>query len=141
MFDWIKNINKDYPEFWKKYISKFEHRSKRFVALSLESSGTNPEKDVIFSFGSIGVFNNAVVVGDEFEIVIPQYKFLHDNEMSNEFIIESRQEKMAEPEAVAAWRGISLEDAELVVGQARVQDHRASQGDSGEDAQGRRRTA
>lgn len=100
MFDWIKHINKDYPEFWKKYLSKFDHRSKRFVTLSLESSGTNPEKDVIFAFGAIGVFNNSVLVGDHFEIVIPQYKFLHDNGMDNEFIIESAQEKLSEDQAI-----------------------------------------
>ncbi|RZJ67349.1 MAG: 3'-5' exonuclease [Flavobacterium sp.] len=103
MFDWIKNISKDYPEFWRKYLAKFEHRSKRFVAISLESSGTNPERDVIFSFGAIGVFNDNVVIGDQFEILIPQYKYLHDNEMSNEFIIESKQDKLTEPEAIEAF--------------------------------------
>lgn len=103
MFDWIKHINKEYPEFWKKYLAKFDHRSKRFVTLSLESSGTNPEKDVIFAFGALGVFNNNLMIGDHFEIVIPQYKFLHDNEMDNEFVIESKQDKLGEPEAVEAF--------------------------------------
>lgn len=103
MFDWIKNISKEYPEFWKQYLAKFEQRSKRFVAVSLESSGTNPEKDVIFSFGAIGVFNNNVIVGDAFEILIPQYKYLHDNEISNEFIIESKQDKLTEPEAIQSF--------------------------------------
>lgn len=103
MFDWIKNISKEYPEFWKKYLAKFEQRSKRFVAVSLESSGTNPEKDVIFSVGAIAVFNNNVLIGDAFEILIPQYKFLHENEISNEFIIESKQDKLPEPEAVEAF--------------------------------------
>ncbi|NUY79918.1 3'-5' exonuclease [Flavobacterium sp. MAH-1] len=103
MFDWIKHINKEYPEFWKKYLAKFDHRSKRFVTLSLETSGTNPEKDVIFAFGAMGVFNNNLMIGDHFEIVIPQYKFLHDNEMDNEFVIESKQDKLGEPEAVEAF--------------------------------------
>jgi len=103
MFDWIKHINKEYPEFWKKYLSKFDHRSKRFVALSLESSGTNPEKDVIFAFGALGVSNNAVAVGDHFEVVVPQYKYLHDNGMDNEFLIESKQYKMSENEAIEAF--------------------------------------
>ncbi|RZJ72740.1 3'-5' exonuclease [Flavobacterium sp.] len=104
MFDWIKHINKEYPEFWKKYLAKFDHRSKRFVALSLEHSGTNPEKDVIFAFGAIGVFNNNVLIGDSFETVIPQYKFLHDNGMdSNEFILESKQDKLSENDATEAF--------------------------------------
>ena len=29
MIDWIKNINKDYPEFWKNYLTKFETRPNR----------------------------------------------------------------------------------------------------------------
>jgi DNA polymerase-3 subunit epsilon len=53
MIDWIKNINKDYPEFWRNYLSKFETRPQRYVALSIDYSGANPQKDVIFAFGAI----------------------------------------------------------------------------------------
>jgi DNA polymerase-3 subunit epsilon len=102
MFDWIKNISKEYPEFWKKYLVKFEHKSKRFVILSVESSGNNPQIDVIFAFGAIAVINNNIIVGDQFEVVIPQYKYLHDNNLSNEFIAESKQDKLAEPQAIEA---------------------------------------
>ena len=49
MLDWIKNINKEHPEFWKNYLSKFEKKSQRYVSLSITSTGTNPEKDVILS--------------------------------------------------------------------------------------------
>jgi DNA polymerase-3 subunit epsilon len=24
MLDWLKNINKEHPEFWKNYVSKFD---------------------------------------------------------------------------------------------------------------------
>ncbi len=100
MFDWIKNINKDYPEFFKSYLAKFESRPNRFVILNTESSGLNPEKDVIFSFGGIAVIEDKIVVQDNFEIVLLQYKYLHDNELSNEFLIESKLPKMAEPQAI-----------------------------------------
>lgn len=103
MFDWIKNINKEYPEFWKNYISKFEKRTSRFVVLSTETTGLNPEKDVILSFGGVAVVNNSIVVSDSFEIVLLQYKYLHDNGLSNEFIIESTQPKLGEREAVEAF--------------------------------------
>jgi len=103
MFDWIKNINKEYPEFWKNYISKFEKRTSRFVVLSTETTGLNPEKDVILSFGAVAVVNNSIVVSDTFEIVLLQYKYLHDNGLSNEFIIESTQPKLGEREAVEAF--------------------------------------
>ncbi len=100
MFDWIKNINKEYPEFWKNYLVKFESRPKRFVVLCTETSGHHPEKDVIFSFGALGVIDNTILVGDNFEAVLLQYKYLHENELSNEFLIESKLPKMAEPQAI-----------------------------------------
>lgn len=103
MFDWIKNINKDYPEFYKRYLQKFEQRGKRFVVISLHTSGNNPEKDVIFSFGALAVVNNVVAIGDQFEVIIPQYKYLHDHNLSMEFIMESQMEKRTEAQAVEAF--------------------------------------
>jgi DNA polymerase-3 subunit epsilon len=100
MLDWLKNINKEHPEFWKTYLSKFEHKSKRFVVLSTETSGMNPHKDVILSIGSFAVVDNSILIGDSFEAVLLQYKFLHDNGLSNEFIIESKMKKLVEPEAI-----------------------------------------
>lgn len=102
MLDWIKKINKEYPEFWKNYVSKFEKKSSRYVILSTETTGLNPHKDVILSFGAIAVVNNAVVIGDTFEVVLLQYIYLHDNGLSNEFIIESKQPKLGEREAIQA---------------------------------------
>jgi DNA polymerase-3 subunit epsilon len=102
MLDWIKNINKEYPEFWKIYLSKFEKKSNRFVVLSTETTGLSLEKDVILSFGSFSVINNSIVIGDSFETVIAQYKFFHDNGISNEFTIETKMKKMGEAEAIQA---------------------------------------
>ena len=103
MIDWIKNINKDYPEFWKLYLAKFASKSKRLVVLSTETTGLNPAKDVILSFGAIGVVNDTILIGDNFEVVILQYKYLHDHGLSNEFLIESKQTKLAEPQAIQAF--------------------------------------
>lgn len=100
MIDWLKNINKEHPEFWKEYLSKFDKKSKRFVILSTETSGLNPVKDVILSIGSFAVIDNSIVIGDSFEAVLLQYKFLHDNGLSNEFIVESKMKKLGEPEAL-----------------------------------------
>jgi len=100
MLDWIKNINKEYPEFWKLYLAKFETKSNRYVILSTETTGLNPKKDVILSFGAIGVINDVIKIGDNFEVVILQYKYLHDNGLSNEFLIESKLSKLAEPQAI-----------------------------------------
>ena len=103
MLDWIKNINKPHPEFWKTYLSKFDNKSERYIALSLETSGLNPDKDVIMSFGAMAVINDNVIIGDHFEVVIPQYKFLHDNGISNDFLLESSLPKMAEPVAIETF--------------------------------------
>jgi DNA polymerase-3 subunit epsilon len=103
MLDWIKNINKEYPEFWKAYLAKFERKPARFVVLCTHSSGHHPSKDVIFSFGAVAVVGGEMIVGDSFEVMLLQYKYLHDNEMSNEFIIESELPKMQEPQAIEAF--------------------------------------
>jgi DNA polymerase-3 subunit epsilon len=103
MLDWIKNINKDYPDFWKDYLTKFETKPNRFVVLSTETSGLNPNKDVILSLGAFAVIDDGVVIKDSFESVLLQYKFLHDNGLSNEFIIESKMIKMEEPAAMEAF--------------------------------------
>ena len=100
MIDWLKNINKEHPEFWKDYLSKFDKKSKRFVILSTETSGLNPVKDVILSIGSFAVIDNSIIIGDSFEAVLLQYKFLHDNGLSNEFIVESKMKKLGESEAI-----------------------------------------
>lgn len=100
MLDWLKNINKEYPEFWKNYVAKFEKKSNRFVVLSTETSGLNPDKDIILSIGSFAVIDNSIIIGDNFETVLLQYKFLHDNGLSNEFIVESKMKKLVEPEAI-----------------------------------------
>lgn len=100
MLDWIKNINKDYPEFWKTYLSKFEKKSNRFVVLCTETTGMNPDKDVILSIGSFSVINDSILIGDSFETVFAQYKFFHDNGISNEFTVESKMKKLSETEGI-----------------------------------------
>ncbi|MFY0483010.1 PolC-type DNA polymerase III [Flavobacterium sp. PLA-1-15] len=103
MLDWLKNINKDYPEFWKQYLSKFENKSNRFVVLSTETTGLDAHSDVILSIGAISIENNSIVIGDTFEVVLLQYVYNHDHGISNEFIIESKQPKSLEPQAIQAF--------------------------------------
>lgn len=103
MLDWLKYINKEHPEFWKTYLSKFDKKSKRYVILSTETSGFNLHKDVIFSIGSFAVVDDSILIGDSFETILLQYKFLHDNKLSNTFIIESKMKKLGEPDAIIAF--------------------------------------
>lgn len=103
MLDWLKLINREYPEFWKTYLSKFDKKSKRFVVFSTETTGLSTHKDVILSIGSFAVIDNSIVIGDSFEAVLLQYKFLHDNGLSNEFIVESKMKKLGEAEAIMSF--------------------------------------
>jgi DNA polymerase-3 subunit epsilon len=100
MLDWLKNINKEYPEFWKTYLSKFETKSKRYVVLSMETSGLSVEKDVIFGIGAFAVVDDCIVIGDSYETFVLQYKFLHDNKISNDFINETHMKKLGEADAI-----------------------------------------
>ncbi|MCM0667177.1 3'-5' exonuclease [Flavobacterium tyrosinilyticum] len=103
MLDWLKNINKDYPDFWKDYLTKFETKPNKFVVLSTETSGLNPDKDVVLSLGAFSVIDDSIVIKESFETVLLQYKYLQDNGLSNEFIIESKMMKMPEPDALEAF--------------------------------------
>lgn len=105
MIDWIKKINREYPDFWNKYIATFEikPKEKRYVIISLTKSGTNTEKDVLFSIGGIAMVDDSIFIKDQFEIVLLQYKFLHENGLSNEFIVESKKEKLVEPTAIQSF--------------------------------------
>lgn len=100
MIDWLKNINKNSPEFWKNYLTKFENKSNRYVVLCTETSGLNPKKDVILSFGAVAVIEDSIRLCEVFEVTIPQYKFLHDNALSNDFLLESEQPKLSENQAI-----------------------------------------
>ena len=100
MLDWIKNINRDYPDFWKVYLSRMEKKSSRFVVLSTETTGLDYKKDVILSIGAFAIENDSILIGDSYEVVLLQYVYNHDNGLSNEFIIESKQPKQLEPKAI-----------------------------------------
>jgi DNA polymerase-3 subunit epsilon len=103
MLDWLKNINKEYPEFWKSYLSKFESKSNRYLVFTTETSGLSLEKDVILSIASFAVINDSIIIADNFETVIAQYKFFHDNGISNEFTIETKMKKLSEYEGIQAF--------------------------------------
>ena len=98
MIDWLKN--KKYPEFWKTYLQKHEVKSERFVMLSVQTTGLNPQKDVILTIGAVAVIQNKVVIEDAFEVILLQYIYNHDHGFSNEFIIESKAPKSTEADGM-----------------------------------------
>ncbi len=103
MLDWLKNMNKVYPEFWKTYLLSFNKKSKRYVILSLETTGESIQHDVILTFGAFSVIDDSIHIGDSFETVLMQYKYFHDNKQPFDFIVESKLKKMGEPDAIKAF--------------------------------------
>lgn len=102
MLDWLK-INKDYPQFWKDYLGKFENKSRRFVAFSTETTGLDPEKDVILSIGAVAIENNTIVVKDSFEALIFQEKFTPEVALKSGVLKGIPDEKHSESEAIEAF--------------------------------------
>ena len=100
MLDWIKYMHNDHPEFWKSYLAKFAQKSNRFVVISAVATGTSPNNDVLLSLGAVAVEHNAINVKESIEMVLQQYKFLHENGFSNAYIIESELPKLGEAEAI-----------------------------------------
>ncbi|GIZ08494.1 exonuclease domain-containing protein [Flavobacterium sp. UMI-01] len=103
MLDWLKSINKVYPDFWKNYLSTFNKKSKRYVILATETTGESLHADVILTIGAFSVIDDSIHVGDSFETVLMQYKYFHDNKLPFDFIVESKLKKMGEPDAIRAF--------------------------------------
>jgi DNA polymerase-3 subunit epsilon len=49
------------------------------------------------------VVDDSILVSDSYEAILLQYKFLHQNKLSNAFIIESKMKKMGEIDAIIAF--------------------------------------
>jgi DNA polymerase III subunit epsilon len=94
MIDWIKNINKDFPSFWKTYLSKFDKKSNRFVVLSINTTGLDTKNDFILSIGCISVLNNSILVSDSFEINLKS----NTRNLENEFF--SNKSELIESEGI-----------------------------------------
>lgn len=102
MLDWLK-INKDYPEFWKEYLHKFEHKSKRFVVFSTETTGLDTEKDVILSIGAVGIEKDRIIVKDSFDITIIQEKFNPEIAIKNGILKDNNEDKVSQNEAITKF--------------------------------------
>ncbi|MCG9792708.1 3'-5' exonuclease [Flavobacterium algicola] len=96
-------MNKVYPDFWKNYLSTFNKKSKRFVLLSIETTGDSVQSDVILTIGAFSVIDDSIHIGDNFETVLMQYKFFHDNKLPFDFIVDSKLKKMGEPDAMKGF--------------------------------------
>jgi DNA polymerase III subunit epsilon len=67
-------FNKDYPDFWKNYNNSFKSKTNKFVVVSIEASGSDPEKDAILSLACVSILENRMLLKDAFELHITQPK-------------------------------------------------------------------
>jgi DNA polymerase III subunit epsilon len=107
MIDWIKNINKDFPSFWKTYLSKFDKKSNRYVVLSINTTGLDTKNDFILSIGCISVLNNSILVSDTFEINLKS----NTRNLENEFF--SDKSELIESEGIRLFINY-IENAVLI---------------------------
>jgi DNA polymerase-3 subunit epsilon len=94
-----KLFHKEYPEFWKKYTESFKNPATKYVVISMETSGLDPEKDVIMSIAATAIIDNRIILKDSFEIFIKHNTPLDAN-LDNEFITVSKLEKVSENIAI-----------------------------------------
>lgn len=94
-----KIFNKDYPEFWKKYTDSFKKPASKYVVISLETSGIDPEKDVIMAIAATSVIDNRIIIKDAFEITI-QHKNKVDFEIDTEIAILENVDEVSENQAI-----------------------------------------
>ena len=113
--DWL--IGTNVPQFWKNYLTYFEKDEesevhKRYVVFYMETSGLDWREDVILSIGAIGVNDNAIEVGDFFEIFIKQDKF-SPKSVAFSSVLKEQDEKFVEAEALIQFLNF-IKDATLV---------------------------
>ena len=82
MLDWLKNIGKDYPDFWKNYIGHFEHNTNRKVIIYLETTGINPSKDRILSIGAVTINHDQIMLENSLEIELNKDEILKSKELT-----------------------------------------------------------
>ncbi|MBK7104791.1 MAG: 3'-5' exonuclease [Ignavibacteriae bacterium] len=109
IFNFFKNkTSKEYPEFWKNYISLFEEKQKYkipisqadFVIIDVESTGLDFKKDKILSIGGVKIKNNQIDVSNTFEIYLEQDEFNPDAALVHGILKKSNSEKISEQDGI-----------------------------------------
>ncbi|MEW5675377.1 exonuclease domain-containing protein [Flavobacterium enshiense] len=104
MLDWL--TGKGDPDFWKKYSESFDKADAnapvRYIVFDCEKTGQDWKEDQILSIGCIGVQNDAIAIGDFFEVSITNQQETAQNE-AVEKLFKVNTESIAEPEAMVQF--------------------------------------
>ncbi len=104
----LKKKQKSHPEFWKEYLRHFEHKKDpktpietiRFVAFDTETTGLNPKKDRILSFGAVSLIGNRIEINDSLESYVTQPSTKKDAVLIHGILQNGKEKKKSEEEAV-----------------------------------------
>lgn len=97
---------KEYPEFWRAYLSHFikkEHKTletSRFVALDTETTGFDVNNDRILSIGALTILKNEIVVANSFEVYLKQSHFNPNTVHIHGILQHGRIKKISEETAI-----------------------------------------
>jgi DNA polymerase-3 subunit epsilon len=111
-------LKKSYPKFWVNYLKHFSksnsvEKSIRYVIFDTETTGLNPDSDVMLSLGAVTVIENHILVNDSMELYLKQDKFTPETVPIHGILREGNIEKILESEAVIRFIEF-IKDAVLV---------------------------
>ena len=101
--NWFKNIVKDSPKFWEKYLSYFKdelREERRYVVFDCETTGLDYKIDKILSIGAVAIINNQIIIDDFMEVFLIQDLFKADSVPIHGILKEGKEEKIVEVEAI-----------------------------------------
>lgn len=100
MLEWL--TGKGDPGFWKEYLAHFDKEVSsapvRYVVFDCEKTGQDWKEDQLLSIGGIAVIDDAVAVGDFFEVFIQNNKETNPNE-AVEKLLKVKPDAVIEQEA------------------------------------------
>lgn len=114
---------KEYPFFWKNYLSKLEYQVNKdtpinqlsFVVFDTETSGFDPKKDKLLTIGAVRVKNNQINLKESFEVRILQEEMYNNSTISVHGIIPNKEKGIPKHEAIQQF--IDYLGADIIVGQ------------------------
>ncbi|KAA3639517.1 MAG: 3'-5' exonuclease [Bacteroidetes bacterium] len=103
-----KKSNKPVPEFWKEYLTFFTEKQDgktplekiRFVAFDTETTGLNPQKDRILSFGAVSLSGNKMDLSNSLESYVVQDSTKKEAVLIHGILQNGKESKKSEEEAV-----------------------------------------